>query len=90
MEFNSSSNTLFCVKEADTKPRFIQSVFEITSDKVLTSIATKTGFDKDAVKTVQIPYDYDGTRFMHFPNAHYDPTKTRNLIKRLRGRARSR
>jgi energy-coupling factor transporter ATP-binding protein EcfA2 len=62
--------TLFSeLREADIKPKFIQAVFKITSDRVLTSIATKAGFDKNAVKTVQISRDYDGTRFIHFPDA---------------------
>ena len=62
--------TLFSeLRAANTKPRFIQAVFEITSDKVLTSIATKAGFDKNVVKTVQISRDYDGARFIHFPDA---------------------
>lgn len=51
------------------KPRFIQAIFEITSTQLLDTISKQSGFEKEAIKFVQISRDYDGTRFIYFPDA---------------------
>lgn len=51
------------------KPKFIQAVFEITSAQLLDTISKQSGFDKNQIKIVQVSRDYDGVRFIHFPDA---------------------
>lgn len=53
----------------EKKPKFIQAVFEITSAQLLNDISKLSGFDKEVIKIVNVSRDYDGTRFIHFPDA---------------------
>lgn len=57
------------LRGSSNKPKFIQAVFEITSYSVLNSIAVKSGYDKEDIKIVQVSRDYDGQRYIYFPNA---------------------
>lgn len=53
----------------EKKPKFIQAIFEITSMQLLNDISKKSGFDIEVIKTVEVSRDYDGVRFIHFPDA---------------------
>ena len=53
----------------EEKPQFIQAVFEITSPNLLANISKQSGFEEKDVKTVRVSRDYDGTRFIFFPDA---------------------
>ncbi len=52
------------------KPKFIHAIFEIISPQLLKDISKKSGFDVERIKTVEVSRDYDGMRFVAFPNAN--------------------
>lgn len=53
----------------EEKPKFVHAIFEIISSQLLDTISKQSGFDIEAIKTVEVSRDYDGTRFIYFPNA---------------------
>lgn len=57
------------LRNAEKKPQFIHAIFEITSEFVLEKISELSGFCPDSVRTVSISRDYDGVRFVSFPDA---------------------
>ena len=62
--------TLFSeLREQDKKPQFIHAVFEITSVSVINNIVKLSGYSKESICTVEVSRDYDGIRFIAFPNA---------------------
>ncbi|MDD4600315.1 hypothetical protein SDC9_11376 [bioreactor metagenome] len=71
------------LREEKNKPKFIQAVFQITSNSVLESISKQSEFDKDAVRIVTVSRDYDGTRFINFPDAKTYSSLPQNEIAEI-------
>lgn len=68
----------------EEKPKFVHAIFEIISSQLLDTISKQSGFDIEAIKTVEVSRDYDGTRFIYFPNAKaYTSLPQRVLVNLL-------
>jgi predicted ATPase len=55
-------------RDAETKPLFIETLFELPS-AVVQKVVSLSNAIPDNVKSVNISRNYDGTRFITFPNA---------------------
>jgi AAA15 family ATPase/GTPase len=55
------------LRDAKKKPKFIQCEFGLSAE-LIEQISTKFGYDSDDLKIVSISRDFDGTRYIGFPN----------------------
>lgn len=55
-------------REAEDKPVFIKTMFELTPEVVKQVVALSNAIPEN-VKIVEVSRDFDGTRFIAFPNA---------------------